>query len=118
MAIFPIINGQKPDPTRAIPPRGSTSAAKAQRPKKEDAYEDLIDFGQSSASASSTGGSSPRTSPLPPTDPEDVQGMLKLTGKEAEKGPLVDFASDMKKSIPSTKRSETEESDEFHDAQE
>jgi len=116
MAIFPIVKGQKPNQTNAIPARGSVSAPSAAPPKAEaGAGDDLIDFGQSDAPV----GKENKPEPAEATAPAksgDVEKMLKTTGKDAGDGPLIDFHEDLKRDVPDLKRSSTEESEEFHDA--
>jgi oxysterol-binding protein-related protein 8 len=119
MAIFPIVKGQKPNQANAIPPRGSVSAPSEQPVPPTEAKggnDDLIDFGQNEAPASQEPAAQATKAPA---EKNDVEGMLKATGKEAADGPLIDFHEDMKKNIPVLKRSTTEGSDEieFHDAE-
>lgn len=109
MAIFPIIDGQKPNPDYAIPaqkraPKQSEPATadatpdaakvepvKAEAPK-EQPEDDLIDFGQNDEPA--------EKAPEPVKQPSEIEQMLASTGKPAE-GPLLDFMQDLKKDLPS-----------------
>ena len=118
MAIFPIVKGQKPDPTKVIPPPSSDPAV-AKQPQA-DHSEDLIDFGQHDEPSNDTMPPEPGKAKENPTnsaeDGGEVEDMLRATGTPAPSGPLTDFHRDMKKSVPELNREDTE--GEFYDAQE
>ena len=111
--------GQKASHKNVIPPHKPATPATEQPPKLASGG-DLIDFG----------GDEPNSAPAQPaqTAPvgaekersasKDIEGMLSQTGNPAPEGPLIDFASDMKKAVPSLKRADTSGDDEFHDAKE
>ncbi|RYP07105.1 hypothetical protein DL764_002737 [Monosporascus ibericus] len=128
MNIYPIVPGQKVSERNFIPPRAhSSSPSTAGRPPAEDRKADRIDF------SASEPGAAPAPVPASSTGKKEVSAMLQATGKGAEEGPLIDFASDMKKdlppssqqasqqpqNVPAVKRSETDGSnDAFFDAHE
>ena len=131
MAIYPIIPGQKLHGNNVIPPHdpsGKSTAPAKNSPVDAGATGDLIDFGDSDPAPSAA-------APGPKRDSQDITGMLQATGKDKtarnDVEPLIDFAGDMKKDLPTTanqsgktrestmKRSETESSnDAFFDAHE
>lgn len=122
MDIYPIIPGQKVSDRNFIPPHASAGhPPTAGKPAAEDNRDDLIDFSKSEAPKASADGTR--------TGSNDVSAMLQATGKEAEEGPLIDFAGDVKKNLPepgqkpqnpaAMTRSETGGSnDDFFDARE
>ncbi|KAI0021039.1 Oxysterol-binding protein [Xylariomycetidae sp. FL0641] len=117
MSIYPILPGQKPRDFNIVPPsHAAGKPSTAGKPASDDNAGDLINFDQSEQSAVQAKRDS--------TQCKDVHEMLESTGHKAE-GPLIDFAGEMKKDLPSApeskppvKRAETGEShDEFFDAQ-
>ncbi|KAF9879885.1 oxysterol-binding protein [Colletotrichum karsti] len=119
LAIYPIVQGQKPHAANAIPAR----RAEAPAPKPQTGANDLIDFGDDTTTSKTPTASAPAIQPPPPavaahetrSDSKDIQGMLNKTGTQAGEGPLIDFTADMKKAVPPLKRADTSE-DSFHDA--
>ncbi len=110
MHIYPIIPGQKVSERNTIPPRTSTSSTAAERKKPANATPptaaekgensaDLIDFGEEK-------GPDPpaATKTRAKNGGDDISAMLQATGKDANEGPLIDFASDVKKELPSQGR--------------
>lgn len=95
MAIFPVVDGQKPSPQNAIPAHKTEPPASQEPPKdaapKEQPQDDLIDFGQNDEAA--------ETKPAPAKTPGEIEQLLSSTGKPAG-GPLLDFTQDVKKSLP------------------
>lgn len=114
MAIFPIIDGQRPQGKMSEPDQ-TTAAVESQPqdqpPNRED---DLIDFGQSEApapapapapeevtvpvpSAEQPAASTQVTEQVPMSVPSteppksEIESMLASTGKPAQGGPLLDF---------------------------
>ncbi|KAK1514338.1 oxysterol-binding protein [Colletotrichum costaricense] len=132
LAIYPILPGQKPSTTNAIPPHKPSATAEAPAPAPAPAPvaqqhvggNDLIDFGDAPATTPSAPiATAPAVQPpsgIPPAAQEarsgskDIEGMLNSTGTQAKEGPLMDF-TDMKKSVPPLKRAD-ESNDSFHDA--
>ena len=97
MSIFPIVTGQTPDSTNPIPPRSTAAtddtskSAPEGTPDSKEPQDDLIDFGQNEAPAEAP----------PPQTPDEIEKMLAATGKPAQ-GPLIDFAQDLRKDMPTT----------------
>ncbi|KAH7170607.1 hypothetical protein EDB81DRAFT_837365 [Dactylonectria macrodidyma] len=125
MAIFPIVKGQKPNPRHVIPPHNAsvvvdkqlehaddqvaidtpketkaeetkTEEVKLQNEKPED---NLIDFDTIPASQPAQSPTKPEAVKPTPSQVE-IQNMLNSTGKPAD-GPLIDFATDLEKDLPS-----------------
>lgn len=93
MAIYPIVDGQKPSAENAIPARKSEPSKTNEAPKeapKEQPQDDLIDFGQNEEPAEDK----------PARRPSEIEQMLSSTGKPAD-GPLLNFTEDVKKDLPS-----------------
>ncbi|ORY66148.1 uncharacterized protein BCR38DRAFT_173840 [Pseudomassariella vexata] len=123
MAIYPIIQGQKPSERHFVPLKSPAATPSiAEHPAPQEAPGDLIDFCQDTA---------PPPPPVPAENSmvavqaekrdskhsSEIHNMLRSTGKAPE-GPLIDFTGDMKKDLPNAglKRSETAESnDAFFD---
>lgn len=136
MAIAPILPGQKSTDKHIIPPRRAsqtpsvpqpnvaTTAAPQPHPPAPVAEDDLIDFGQNDDTPNEVHPKAPQVENHKP-DPaqKDLEAMLASTSSaKAPPGPLLDFHDDMKKSlpaggVPSLKRADTSESDEFVDAE-
>jgi hypothetical protein len=121
MAVFPIVTGQKPDQTNCIPPHASVSTPSSQQqPPEENAHEDLIDFGQNDIAeplATETNVQHGKAS-AEASSGDEILDMLMATGKPAQSGPLIDFHEDLRMNVPVIKRSDTEGTYEFHDAEE
>ncbi|OHW95510.1 oxysterol-binding protein [Colletotrichum incanum] len=129
LAIYPILPGQKPSATNAIPPHrpsvAEAPAEKAPTVQQQDGGNDLIDFGDAPATTPTAATFSapavqpPADAPVTAQDSQsgskDIQSMLNKTGSQPAEGPLMDFTADMKKNVPSLKRADTSE-DSFHDA--
>lgn len=92
LSIYPVVDGQKLDGDFAIPPRKEAEANG--EPEKQDNAEsgDLIDIG---------GGDAPAAPPAADKKPSEIEHLLNSTGKPAD-GPLIDFADEMKKDLPTT----------------
>ena len=124
MAIYPIVKGQKANQRNAIPPRGASfTGPSAHQAPEADGSGDLIDFGSDDkptdlpAPMQATNSGQKQDPKVESTG--EISGLLKQTGTPASNGPLIDFHEDLRKGIPSVKRSDTEEShDEFVDAHE
>ncbi|KAF7539870.1 hypothetical protein G7Z17_g12317 [Cylindrodendrum hubeiense] len=123
MAIYPIVKGQKPDQRHQIPPHSPTAVVDKQlghfddqiaieEPKdkpeegklqneklqNEKPQENLIDFDEAPASQPPQPAKQDVIKPTP--SEVEIQNMLSSTGKPAD-GPLIDFAADLKKDLPS-----------------
>ncbi|KAI6281198.1 Oxysterol-binding protein OBPa [Pyricularia oryzae] len=125
LAIYPILKGQKSSERNPIPPRGSSF----RQPRTQESAPqsgDLIDFDGGNESIPGHAPLQPdskATTEKPATSTngsDDIEQLLNATGQPPSKDdPLVDFGKDLKKSLPTMKRADTEESaDEFHDARE
>lgn len=105
-SIYPIVDGQTPathsrnDSVVSITPSEGTNNTKPQ----EQSQNDLIDFGQNDA-----GAGKPTTNSVPAKTPDEIEKMLASTGKPAD-GPLIDFASDVKKELPDEQGQPTQNS--------
>ncbi|KAK8050224.1 oxysterol-binding protein [Apiospora phragmitis] len=100
MAIYPVVQGQKPSQRNLIPPRASSDLSRTASTQKKD----LIDVNQSHESPAS---------PAAPKEPvietiagkhdskhsDDIKELLEGTGQKPD-GPLIDFAGDLKKELP------------------
>ncbi|KAJ0313644.1 hypothetical protein COL516b_000584 [Colletotrichum fioriniae] len=131
LAIYPILPGQKPSTTNAIPPHKPSTTREAPAPAPAPVAQqhvggnDLIDFGDAPATIpTAPTATAPAVQPPINTPPpagqearsgsKDIEGMLNSTGTQAKEGPLMDF-TDMKKSVPPLKRAD-ESNDSFHNA--
>ena len=92
-AIYPIIDGQKATAAHSVvtsyPATKSSSDAKPQE-KPQETEDNLIDAGQNDNAAA-----------VPAKTPDEIEKLLSSTGKPAE-GPLIDFAQDVKSSLPNS----------------
>jgi hypothetical protein len=135
MAIYPIVDGQKPSQQNIIPPHASAgNPSTASQPAAQPPS--VVP-----ASAVPTGTAGPNGTAAAAVSVQEptvaakaensdikqsgtIQHMLEGTGQPKPEGPLMDFTADMKKDLPKggkptdLKRSETEEShDEFFDVE-
>lgn len=137
MAIYPIIDGQKPSQRNMIPPHASAgNPSTAGQPASEDATSAAAAKSPAVAPTASQNGTA--AAPVPAEKAavaaqaensdskhsSTIRHMLEGTGQQKPEGPLIDFTTDMKKELPKEgkpadlKRSETEEShDEFFDVE-
>lgn len=98
MAIYPIIEGQKATAEHSEP-----TFAPAAKPSSNDSItkaegdDSLIDFGDNANDATAK----PEADNLPAKTPDEIEKLLTTTGKPAE-GPLIDFAQDVRSSLPNS----------------
>lgn len=108
LSIYPVVDGQKLDGDLVIPPRKETSPQEAPAEPEDN----LIEIGGNDTPASAaTPAPAPRSSPAPSPataetkkQPDEIENLLKSTGKLAEGGPLLDFAEEMKKDLPNAEQ--------------
>ena len=109
MAIFPIVNGQKPDPRNAIPPRASLASLQSHdREAKDEADEgDLIDFGPYDANSQKPTLPSPKQEARCMAEKDtskgsqsSVEDLLDMTKTPPPGSALLDFQDDLQKSLP------------------
>lgn len=139
MAIYPIIDGQKPSQWNVIPPHASAgNPPTASQPASEDATSAAATKPPSAMPTGTVGQNGTAAKAAPAEEPavagnvknndgekpSTIQHMLEGTGQQKPEGPLMDFTTEMKKELPKDgkptelKRSETEEShDEFFDVE-
>jgi len=121
LSIYPIVTGQKVNDSNRIPPHIPQHKSSVLEPTHQiDAdntkpNDDLIDFGQND---DTTAGQSPAAADSSNhSKVGEIQNLLESTQTPPPGGALIDFHEDIKKDLPTIKRSDTEEShDEFHDA--
>ncbi|OLN88591.1 Oxysterol-binding protein-like protein OBPalpha [Colletotrichum chlorophyti] len=129
LAIYPILPGQKAFAKKTISSsRPDVTEGPGSQP--QSGGNDLIDLGDSPndtpgapapvaqpapAPAVQPPSSAPLTLQEARSDSKDIEGMLSKTGTKAGDGPLIDFTTDLKKSVPQLKRADTSK-DSFHDA--
>lgn len=120
LAIYPIL----PDDDTGVSMPASRKAASSttssvpttrSTPQREAASEDLIDFGQNGSAVPAVTVSEADSGAE--NQSSEIENMLKSTGKPAPGGPLIDFHEDMRTELKGVKRSDTLESEEFHDAE-
>ncbi|KAK1985347.1 oxysterol-binding protein [Colletotrichum cereale] len=136
LAIYPILPGQKASATTADPlhrpstaeataPASQDPAAKAPVVQQQDGGNELIDFGDTPATASAAATSSvliaepstgaPSVAQEQRSGSKDIESMLNKTGSKPAGGPLMDFTADLKRNVPPLKRADTSE-ESFYDA--
>ncbi|KAI0483367.1 Oxysterol-binding protein [Xylariaceae sp. FL0804] len=124
MAIYPVIDGQKPSDWNMVPPSASAGNPQtAGKPAAQDSTADLIDFGQDDRPEPPP--KTDRPAPPPKVDSTDIHGMLETTGHRAPEGPLIDFTGDLKSNLPPsrgpasglTRQDTAESSNTFFDAE-
>lgn len=106
LTIYPVLKGQRVTDAQFVSPQESAGhPPTAGKPAAEDNEKDVehaVQVRKVSTTQESTRGGSQDTTPTETTNPanNDVEAMLKSTGQEPGKGPLMDFSKDLKEKLP------------------
>lgn len=97
MAIYPIVDGQRPSKEQQPYVKRPSSDSKNNVLSVDKPEDNLIDF--DNVAAAEPVSITNDTSNITAKEPNTIEALLAATGKPAE-GPLIDFTNDLKRDLP------------------